>query len=165
MSDVGTQYPLFAQAATRAKQPPTTLALQHFDATYRVQLGELWPSVRSAMLSERKYGALFNNFTQDDVVAELEAQGCRDFVTDTELEGKWAYPVQEKLQDVAHGTNMSESQTDLLTISAAQPQNAAGVEGLKGDNGHQQVSSPPLSSNMRCLVFPRGDITRFKPAR
>ncbi|XP_075877099.1 5-cytosine rRNA methyltransferase NSUN4 [Nelusetta ayraudi] len=120
-------------AATRAKQPPTTLALQHFDATYSVQLGELWPSVRSAMLSERKYGALFNNFTQDDVVAELEAQGCRDFVTDTEAE--------------------------------AQPQNAAAEEASTGNSGHQQVSSPPFSSNMRCLVFPRGDLTRFKPAR
>lgn len=107
MSDLGTQYPLFAQAATRAKQPPTTLALQHFDATYSVQLGELWPSVRSAMLSERKYGALFNNFTQDDVVAELETQGCRDFVTDTEAEGKWTYPVQEELQDVEIGKSES----------------------------------------------------------
>lgn len=85
---------LFAQAATRAKQPPTSLALQHFDATYGVQLGQLWPSVRSAMLSERKYGALFNNFTQDDVDAKLKAQGCRDFVTDTEVEGKYAYPLQ-----------------------------------------------------------------------
>lgn len=165
MADVGTQYPLIAQAATRAKQPPTILALQHFDATYRAQLGELWPSVRSAMLSERKYGALFNNFSQDDFVAELEAQGCRDFITDSEAEGKWARPVQEKLQDVAHGTNMPVSQTDLLTFSAAQPRNAAAEEGSKGDSGHQQVSSPPLSSNMRCLVFPRGDITRFKPAR
>lgn len=85
------------------------------------------------MLSERKYGALVNSFTQDDVVAELKAQGCRDFVTDTEAE--------------------------------AQSQNAAAEESSKGNHGHQQVSSLQLSSSIRCLVFPRGNITRFKPAR
>lgn len=78
------------QAATRAKHPPTSLALQHFDATYGVQLGQLWPSVRSALLSERKYGALFNNFSQDAVLADLEAQGCRDFISDTD--GRCASP-------------------------------------------------------------------------
>lgn len=76
--------PLCDQAATRAKQPPTSLALQHFDAAYSVQLGELWPSVRAALLSERKYGALVNNFSCGDVVTELEVQGCRDFIADAE---------------------------------------------------------------------------------
>uniref|UniRef100_A0A3Q3WGL9 5-cytosine rRNA methyltransferase NSUN4 n=1 Tax=Mola mola TaxID=94237 RepID=A0A3Q3WGL9_MOLML len=113
-------------AATRVKHPPTSLALQHFDATYNVQLGQLWPSVRCALLSERKYGALFNNFSQDAVLADLEAQGCRDFIRDMDTEGRRAPPV---------------------------------------DTEHQQLPPLWLGPDIRCLVFPRGDITRFKPAR
>lgn len=81
------------QAATRAKYPPTTLALQHFDATYGVQLGQQWPSVRVALLSERKYGALFNNFSHDAALGDLEAQGCRDFIRDIDAGGRCASPV------------------------------------------------------------------------
>lgn len=87
-----TSIPLL-QAATRAKYPPTTLALQHFDATYGVQLGQQWPSVRVALLSERKYGALFNNFSHDAALADLEALGCRDFIRDIDAEGRCASPV------------------------------------------------------------------------
>lgn len=78
---------LFGQAATRAKHPPTTLALQQFDSTYSAQLGQLWPSVRSALLSERKYGALFNNFSDNEALVDLEALGCRDFIRDVDTEG------------------------------------------------------------------------------
>lgn len=31
--------------------------------------------------------------------------------------------------------------------------------------GQDQLSQPHLSPNIKCFVFPRGDITRFKPAR
>ncbi|KAM3604404.1 uncharacterized protein V6R79_010614 [Siganus canaliculatus] len=110
-------------AATRAKHPPTTLALQHFDATYGVQLGALWPSVRVALLSERKYGALFNNFCDDPVQAEFEARGCRDFVSDTET---------------------------LLAEVAAEDESNAPLQ---------------ITRHIKCFVFPRGDITRFKPAK
>lgn len=78
----------FWQAATRVKHPPTRLALQHFDATYSTQLGQLWPSVRAALLSERKYGALINNFSHDASLEDLQAQGCRDFINDTDSQGR-----------------------------------------------------------------------------
>ncbi|CAF96387.1 unnamed protein product, partial [Tetraodon nigroviridis] len=110
-------------AATRPKHPPTSLALQHFDAAYSVHLGPLWPSVRCALLSERKYGALFNNFSSDTLLEDLGAQGCRDFISNVETE--------------------------------VQP-----PEPAVGDSGYQQ-----LSPNIRCFVFPRGDVSRFKPAR
>ncbi|TWW72753.1 5-methylcytosine rRNA methyltransferase NSUN4 [Takifugu flavidus] len=115
-------------AATRPKHPPTNLALQHFDATYSAQLGQMWPSVRCALLSERKYGALFNNFSQDALLEDLEAQGCRDFISNIETE--------------------------------VQPSDPA-----DGDAVYQQLSALQLSPNIRCFVFPRGDISRFKPAR
>lgn len=34
-----------------------------------------------------------------------------------------------------------------------------------GDTAYQQSSALQLSPNIRCFVFPRGDISRFKPAR
>lgn len=35
----------------------------------------------------------------------------------------------------------------------------------KSDLDAQQLPALQLSPNIKCLVFPRGDITRFKPAR
>ncbi|XP_044076243.1 5-methylcytosine rRNA methyltransferase NSUN4 [Siniperca chuatsi] len=131
-------------AATRTKHPPTSLALQHFDATYSVQLGRLWPSVRAALLSERKYGALHNNFSHDAVLADLKAQGCRDFISDTDPE---AQPCLEKESEVAA------------------EEESSGVSMKKSDTDGQQLSPLQLSPHIKCFVFPRGDITRFKPAR
>ncbi|KAM7400942.1 hypothetical protein PAMA_005234 [Pampus argenteus] len=123
-------------AATRVKHPPTTLALQHFDATYSVQLGPLWPSVRAALLSERKYGALLNHFSHDAILTDLEAQGCRDFVHDTDTQ---CQPCSEQEAEVRF-----EEKSDIVD---------------------QQLSPLHLSPNIKCLVFPRGNITRFKPAK
>ncbi|CAI5641638.1 5-cytosine rRNA methyltransferase NSUN4 [Oreochromis niloticus] len=123
-------------AATRPKLPPTRLAVHHFDATYSTQLGQLWPSVRLAMLSERKYGALLNNFSHNAVLAELKAQGCIDFISERERE------VPSCLEE------KSEEPSDVSMKSS--------------DVDGEQLS---LSPNIKCLVFPRGDVTRFKPAR
>ncbi|XP_072297934.1 5-methylcytosine rRNA methyltransferase NSUN4 [Eucyclogobius newberryi] len=126
-------------AATRPKYPATRLALQHMDAVYGSQLGSLWPSVRVALLCERKYGALVNTHSHHDVISELQRQGCADFITDTalgesELEQNPCVPVRGEFG----------SQGDLKTTSDV---------------------SPGLNSNIKCFVFPRGDISRFKPAR
>ncbi|XP_068197123.1 5-methylcytosine rRNA methyltransferase NSUN4 [Antennarius striatus] len=131
-------------AATRPKYPSTTLALRYFDNTYGLQLGQLWPSIRVALLSEKKYGALFNNFCQDPVFDNLEAQGCRDFIIDANTEEM---------------------------ICAAEPSEVVADEksscgSMKKSDSEGQPPAPlQLTSQMRCLVFPRGDITRFKPAR
>ncbi|XP_076000937.1 5-cytosine rRNA methyltransferase NSUN4 [Genypterus blacodes] len=119
-------------AATRTKHPPTSLALQRFDATYSLQLGETWPSVRSALLSERKYGALINNFCHNAVQAELQSQGCRDFISHTD-------------EDAQPGSDQESE--------------------VQAESSDQQPSSIQISPNIKCLVFPRGDISRFKPAR
>ncbi|XP_035525880.1 5-methylcytosine rRNA methyltransferase NSUN4 isoform X1 [Morone saxatilis] len=126
-------------AATRAKQPPTSLALQHFDATYGGQLGQLWPSIRVALLSEKKYGALFNNFSHESILAHLEAQGCRDFISDT---GTEAQPSEVEVDEESNCVSIKKSDIDGQLLSPLQ-----------------------LSPHIKCLVFPRGDITRFKPAR
>nr|XP_061797316.1 5-methylcytosine rRNA methyltransferase NSUN4-like [Nerophis lumbriciformis] len=109
-------------AASHPKHPATSLAQQQFDITYNTQLGQLWPSVRVALLSEKKYGALLNNFCSDALVEDLLSLGCRDFLTDI---------------------------------------NTKGVE-CDSEGG---ASLPHLSPNIKCVVFPRGDITRFKQAR
>nr|XP_043900258.1 5-methylcytosine rRNA methyltransferase NSUN4 isoform X1 [Solea senegalensis] len=137
-------------AATLPKFPPTSLALQHFDATYSVQLGQLWPSVRIALLSERKYGALLNTFSHDAVLEDLQAKGCRDFITDTDTEGRGALPEH------------------FSALPCLDPESVVGVEGESNDVPVKKSNADrhlKISPKIKCLVFPRGDITRFKPAR
>lgn len=122
-------------ATTQAKHPSPRLALQHFDATYGAQLGSLWPSVRVALLCERKYGALINTFSYHDVVSDLQLQGCADFISDTAVEGE-----SQLEQTSAEGESQHVSKTTSNVPSR-------------------------LYSNIKCMVFPRGNISRFKPAR
>ncbi|XP_071382990.1 5-methylcytosine rRNA methyltransferase NSUN4 [Centroberyx affinis] len=135
-------------AATRAKSPATSLALHYFDATYSLQLGQQWPSARAALLSERKYGALINSFSHKAVQADLQAQGCRDFVSHTDQEAAQPFLEQEAGGE-SEGRMEEESSVSLK----------------KSDRVDQELSPLRLSPNIKCLVFPRGDITRFKAAR
>ncbi|NXQ82233.1 NSUN4 methyltransferase, partial [Nyctibius grandis] len=116
-------------ATTAPRIPPTRLALHHFDVNYSLQLRDLWPSVRAALLCEHKYGALLNNFSPvDHVTQELELLDATDFVSEA--------------------LKKTVMQVETMT---------------------QAEMSPPLpasiSSNIKCYTFPRGDITRFRPAR
>ncbi|KAI5608906.1 5-methylcytosine rRNA methyltransferase NSUN4 isoform X1 [Silurus asotus] len=112
-------------ASTRAKILASSLALQHFDATYKNYFGKVWPSVRLGMLSEQKYGALMNNFASNaNVISTLRSQGCRDFTRERD-----EHEVSDEQNDC--------SSTDRIRVNP----------------------------NIQCFVFPRGDITRFKPAR
>ncbi|TRZ00838.1 hypothetical protein DNTS_028149 [Danionella cerebrum] len=124
-------------AATRPKFPATELAMSNFDKTYKAQYGDLWPSIRAAMLSEKKYGAVINNFSSAaGLISDLEAQGCKDFLT------------------------IECSKTDFHKSSQdpTRPlEECAEVEQI-----HLQQSITP---GIKCLVFPKGDISRFKPAR
>lgn len=121
-------------AATRPKYPPTRLALHHMDGTYSSELGPLWPSVRVALLCEKKYGALINTFSHHDAITELQLQGCKDFITDTVLGA-------ESQSQSPECEGEDASQTDVMS------------------------SESSVHSNIKCFVFPRGDISRFKPAR
>ncbi|XP_062384947.1 5-methylcytosine rRNA methyltransferase NSUN4 [Sardina pilchardus] len=112
-------------AATQPKLSATNLALQNFDAIYSMELGELWPSVRVSLLSERKYGALVNNFSCADTVTDLQSLGCVDFIAS------------------------SSTGADQHTVN----------EGTCRD-----LTIASISPNVKCLVFPKGDISRFKPA-
>ncbi|XP_008431607.1 5-cytosine rRNA methyltransferase NSUN4 isoform X2 [Poecilia reticulata] len=132
-------------AATQPKQPPTKMALQHFDATYSTQLGALWPSIRVALLSERKYGALLNHFSHNPDVEELQGQGCKDFISNGEA---FMFPASA---DHHSEFRPEEDSSSLSTVTHG--------------GGSWQPSPLRLSPNIRCLVFPRGDITRFRPAR
>ncbi|NXI39774.1 NSUN4 methyltransferase, partial [Galbula dea] len=113
-------------AATAPRIPPTRLALHHFDMNYSLQLKDLWPSVRVGLLCEQKYGALLNNFSSADHVAqELELQNATDFVSESPRKVQWS-------------------------------QQGAAVE---------EAEREESTSNIKCYTFPRGDITRFRPAR
>ncbi|KAJ8011357.1 hypothetical protein DPEC_G00057310 [Dallia pectoralis] len=128
-------------AGSLPKYPHTNLALQNFDATHKLQLEEAWPSVRASMLCEQKYGALVNNFTNvEGAMAQLQFQGCRDFVS-------WT---------------VSEAAREILQPAASSHNNPSSLESVVVDQGIVPAS---LSQNIKCLVFPRGDISRFKPSR
>ncbi|KAM4022461.1 5-cytosine rRNA methyltransferase NSUN4 [Anomaloglossus baeobatrachus] len=61
--------------------PAPRLALQFCDVTYGAQLGGLWPSVRAALLSEQKYGALINKFSSVEAVTRgLRSLNAADFL-------------------------------------------------------------------------------------
>ncbi|KAM9460020.1 5-cytosine rRNA methyltransferase NSUN4 [Salvelinus alpinus] len=129
-------------AGSQPKYPATNLALQNFDATYSLQLGEQWPSVRVSMLCEQKYGALVNNFsTTEGVIADLQSQGCRDFVCQPVGVGGL-----ERLQ--APGFPLHDNPSTLESVGVS-----------------QDVAPPRLRTNIKCFVFPGGDISRFKPSR
>ncbi|KFZ51951.1 5-methylcytosine rRNA methyltransferase NSUN4, partial [Antrostomus carolinensis] len=144
-------------AATAPRIPPTRLALHHFDMNYSLQLKDLWPSVRAALLCEQKYGALLNNFSPVDHVAqELELLNATDFVSEalkTAQQSQWGVTTEE----VGRGESRSqEGSGESRTV-------------MEAETMTQAEMSPPLcasiSSNIKCYTFPRGDITRFRPAR
>ncbi|XP_077134563.1 5-cytosine rRNA methyltransferase NSUN4 [Ranitomeya variabilis] len=59
------------------------LALHFFDVTYGLQFGDVWPSVRIALLSEQKYGALINKFSSADGVTHgLRSRNATDFLAE-----------------------------------------------------------------------------------
>nr|XP_032821870.1 5-methylcytosine rRNA methyltransferase NSUN4 [Petromyzon marinus] len=156
-------------ATTRSKVPNTQAALQLMDATYGLQLGHMWESVRLALLCERKYGALVNAWADSDGTGgELRRLGAVDLVRDVvtrSLAGR----------DAGEARRVSEP-------TAERPLDERGRESRGGD-GAPCPSDPPdheggelgkslmlessvlstlrLSPNIRCFTFPRGDISRF----
>ncbi|KAF1530139.1 5-methylcytosine rRNA methyltransferase NSUN4, partial [Eudyptes chrysocome] len=144
-------------AATAPRIPPTRLALHHFDVSYSLQLKDLWPSVRAGLLCEQKYGALLNNFSPVDHVAqELELQNATDFVSEA----------PKKAQRSQRGAAAEEAGRG---ESRSQEGSGEGRTVMQAETMTQAEMSPPLrasiSSNIKCYTFPRGDITRFRPAR
>ncbi|NXV89871.1 NSUN4 methyltransferase, partial [Calonectris borealis] len=136
-------------ATTAPRIPPTRLALHHFDVSYSLQLKDLWPSVRAGLLCEQKYGALLNNFSPvDHVMQELELLNATDFVSEA----------PKKMQRSQRGAE-----------EAGRGESGSQEGSGEGRTVIQAEVSPPLraslSSNIKCYTFPRGDITRFRPAR
>ncbi|NXM33585.1 NSUN4 methyltransferase, partial [Oxyruncus cristatus] len=119
-------------ATTAPRIPSTRLALHHFDSSYSLHLGELWPSVRVGLLCEQKYGALLNNFSAvDHVTQELELLNATDFVSEA----------LQKAQQSQRGAAAREAAETSPLFRAS------------------------ISPKIKCYTFPRGDITRFRPAR
>ncbi|XP_037259695.1 5-methylcytosine rRNA methyltransferase NSUN4 isoform X1 [Falco rusticolus] len=144
-------------ATTAPRIPATRLALHHFDTTYSLQLRDLWPSVRASLLCEQKYGALLNNFSSvDHVTQELELLNATDFISQAHKE---AQQLQQGAATKEGGRGENRSQEG----------SARGRTVMQAEAMTEAETSPPLrasiSSNIKCYTFPRGDITRFRPAR
>uniref|UniRef100_A0A8B9CGG8 5-cytosine rRNA methyltransferase NSUN4 n=1 Tax=Anser brachyrhynchus TaxID=132585 RepID=A0A8B9CGG8_9AVES len=136
-------------AATAPRIPATRLALHHFDTNYSLQLRERWPAMRASLLCEQKYGALVNNFAcADHVAQELELHNATDFVSEA------AKKAQSLLQGSAAEAEKGESTS----------QDGPGGGRTVTQAGTSPLPPAPVSSNIKCYTFPRGDITRFRPA-
>lgn len=125
--------------------------------SYSLQLKDLWPSVRAGLLCEQKYGALLNNFSPvDHVTQELELLNATDFVSEA----------PKKAQRSQRGAAVEEAGRE-----EGRPQEGSGKGRtvMQAEVMTRAETSPPLrasiSSNIKCYTFPRGDITRFRPAR
>ncbi|XP_028667310.1 5-methylcytosine rRNA methyltransferase NSUN4 [Erpetoichthys calabaricus] len=131
-------------AATLPKISSSKRALQNFDVNYSTQFGESWPIIRASLLSEQKYGALVNNFS----LGTTDLQGASDFI----------YEGVMKTLD----TNNRDNQ-----VSNVHPTQAAGMsESVNSASEMEAVMlSFGISPNIKCFTFPKGDISRFKPAR
>lgn len=73
---------LFIQASNKKTKLPRELALDHFDLYYKPVFHQLWPSIRIALLSRRKYCAVVNNFVGDQqkIILELAELGASDLI-------------------------------------------------------------------------------------
>ncbi|XP_053103243.1 5-methylcytosine rRNA methyltransferase NSUN4 [Hemicordylus capensis] len=126
----------------------TRRALQNFDMTYSVQFGSLWPSIRIGLLSERKYGALLNNFSDlEQVTQQLEQLNAMDFI-------------RESQKDTQNLDSTAQQETSEPTMSPE----------TKNELSEPQTQPLPslsraISPNIRCYTFPKGDISLFRPAR
>ncbi|XP_035189105.1 5-methylcytosine rRNA methyltransferase NSUN4 [Oxyura jamaicensis] len=136
-------------ATTAPRIPATRLALHHFDTNYSLQLRERWPAVRASLLCEQKYGALVNNFAcADHVAQELELHNATDFVSEAARKARcW---LQGSAAEAEKGESVS--------------QEASGGGRTVTQAGTSPLLPAPISSNIKCYTFPRGDITRFRPA-
>lgn len=120
---------------------------------YSLQLKDLWPSVRAGLLCEQKYGALLNSFSAVDHVAqELELLNATDFVAEAPKKAqRWqrgAAAEEAGREESVSGEGRTVMQAETMTRAEMSPPNRASI-----------------SSNIKCYTFPRGDITRFRPAR
>lgn len=89
------------------------------------------------MLCDQKYGALINSFSSvPNVITELEAQGCKDFIS----------------IDCTRNEDHQSSQDSTTSHRDSTELDPAALQ-------------PSISPDIKCLVFPKGDISRFKPAR
>ncbi|XP_021260272.1 5-methylcytosine rRNA methyltransferase NSUN4 [Numida meleagris] len=133
-------------ATTAPRIPATRLALHHFDTTYSLQLQERWPAVRAAMLCEQKYGALLNNFASADLIAQqLELLSATDFISEA---SRRAQCCQEAVEVERRKTSLEGS----------------GGDGTMVPMETSPLLRAPVSTNIKCYTFPRGNISRFRPA-
>ncbi|XP_029474087.1 5-methylcytosine rRNA methyltransferase NSUN4 [Rhinatrema bivittatum] len=147
-------------AATLPRVPCTRLALQNFDMNYSLQFGDQWPSIRIGLLSEQKYCALVNNFTQTEkVMQELELLNAKDFIYESHstslapgLEPNTRSPGKRETN------NRLDFQDELMQE----------VPEAGDGSAHRQTSSSPSLLNcpsIKCYTFCKGEISRFPPAR
>ncbi|XP_063283254.1 5-methylcytosine rRNA methyltransferase NSUN4 [Pelobates fuscus] len=143
-------------AATLPNITCSRLALQYFDMNYSLQFGELWPSIRISLLSEQKYGALVNSFSQKPtVIQKLSTLNAADFIFEAERSVS-----DLQLDTLKDSKVVKEANEFPLEADVLEPQ----TQHLPKKQASSLMSSL-LYSSLSCFTFSRGDISRFPSPR
>ncbi|XP_033095959.1 5-methylcytosine rRNA methyltransferase NSUN4-like [Anneissia japonica] len=131
----------------KSKYEPSQLALKHFDRHYKSQFEEKWPSIRLALLSKQKYGALINNYGNPDEVEErLSELGAKDVLK--------SIRASLKIQNENIVKKDSTERLDTITAANPLPQNEENEESSNPKDDHQ--SSPAVYAPKIEYIIPEG---------
>ena len=71
------------QAVNLPSKTPCELALEHFDAFYKLHFKHQWPSIRVSLLSLSKHAAIINNASDTEITSQTLAElGASDIIQD-----------------------------------------------------------------------------------
>lgn len=100
----------------RRSSDPHEVAKAFFDSTYSKRFGNLWPSVRCALLSRKKYAAILNNLVDNwKVESNFVKSGAVDIVAVLRENAKnMCKEIQHDIQWVQHDMD-KKSMTSSLT--------------------------------------------------
>ncbi|XP_043941845.1 5-methylcytosine rRNA methyltransferase NSUN4 isoform X2 [Protopterus annectens] len=132
---------------------------------YGMQFGQLWPSVRVSLLSEQKYGALVNNYADtENIIKSFEALSAKDFVYESRSEvPSISSDIPRDLQETRVHSALGSQQHEYLCQDILL--DTSGPTGTLEASVKERLPHFSINTNIKCFTFPRGDITRFHPAR
>ncbi|KAM5125213.1 5-cytosine rRNA methyltransferase NSUN4 [Mantella aurantiaca] len=135
------------------------LALQYFDSNYSLQFGDDWGSLRVALLSEQKYGALVNPFSRSEaVMATLTALQSNDFLSEARLR------MDMTSADSSPQGASADSSLPISSRDSAPEWTATDPSPHRAEQRREMVAALGGTA-LSCYTFPRGDISRFPSPR
>ena len=161
---------------TEANKTPSQRALEHFDQYFKPVYDKKWPSLRVALLSQNKYGALLNSFStrKEELEEELLDAGAQDIVKlarDTQHSDKYVHKPVKNINEA-----IDQPEVDMWASRLDQSQLKLGSEGpgTQGFDERQVASGTPslhdfipasrVLSEREDLVREEQELSVYRPA-